>query len=458
MKRGKYERVPAATPAASRYEKMKKRSLLQSYLISLVSLCLCATMLMGTTMAWFTSEVETNNEIYVGTLKADLLYKDQSLTSADAKVFSKDIKWQPNMVETRTLTVKNEGELDFNYSLTFTKDPVSTASDEAQSSVDMLDYFTVYVKEGEVAAGESVTANTLSSDTGWKRIGTLKAIFADEKPIFEGASKDMTEDKATYTIAILMDGNAPNEIMGQKLDFNIKLVANQIGAPEKVKNQDEFKEAISNGVSNITLTTAGTYNLPTTSGSDITISGTTDTEVTVGEGVTANGSTITFDGVTIVGDDEDGDWYTTQLNGAKSVTYKNCTITGRISTYCNSTFINCTFENTFTNDYSVYCYSGKTITFDGCKFDTQCSKAIKVYNEGYTEIKVYVNNCSFTTTTANKAAVEIDSSKSTFYVYFTGTNTITGAYTKLWNSEPNEKAGTNVYIDGKAVCLSGVTQ
>ena len=72
-KRGKFEKVSAPAPAPSRYEKLKKKTLLQSYLISLASLILCGTMLMGTTVAWFTTEVTSReNQIHAGTLEVDV--------------------------------------------------------------------------------------------------------------------------------------------------------------------------------------------------------------------------------------------------------------------------------------------------------------------------------------------------------------------------------------------------
>ena len=51
----------------------KSKILLRTYLTSLLCMMLCVTMLLGTTYAWFTSEVTTaGNEIQVGTMRVDL--------------------------------------------------------------------------------------------------------------------------------------------------------------------------------------------------------------------------------------------------------------------------------------------------------------------------------------------------------------------------------------------------
>ena len=204
--------------------------------------------------------------------------------------------------------------------------------------------------------------------------------------------------------------------------------------------------ALANG-GNIALG-AGDFTMSTTS-KDVTIVGTKDTKVSLpANQVSGNGNAITIEGVTIIGNDN-GNYYSTLFNGATKVVYKNCDIYNQLTTYADTEFIDCNFYNTFANDYSVYCYSGNEIKFDGCSFDTKCSKAIKVYHEGTCTHNIYVNDCTFTTETANKkAAVEIDSSYNTYHVYFTGENTINGAYTKLWNSDPGEDMGTNVYFDG----------
>ena len=61
-KYGKYDKKPKA-----------KSILLQTYFTSLLSLVLCVAMFLGTSYAWFVSEVNnTGNEIYIGILDVEL--------------------------------------------------------------------------------------------------------------------------------------------------------------------------------------------------------------------------------------------------------------------------------------------------------------------------------------------------------------------------------------------------
>jgi len=237
--------------------------------------------------------------------------------------------------------------------------------------------------------------------------------------------KVTTLDKSRMTTAtLIIDGTAQKEASKQE-----ELV-NAVGSADKVE---------------VNLS-AGDYTMPSTS-SDVTISGTKDTVIEVPfKGVSGNSNVITFVGVTIKGE-TNSSWYSEAFNGAEKVVYKDCVIYDQLTTYADVEFINCTFYNTFDNDYSVYCYSGKNISFEGCTFNTNCGKAIKVYDEGNGGRTVTVNGCTFNAENYKKAAVEIDSTYSTYYVYINNC-TLKGAFTAAWNSDAGEDARTNVCLDG----------
>ena len=99
-KYGKYEKRPepkavSKNPAKNADKQPAVKSmLLQTYFTSLLCLVLCVTMFLGTSYAWFTSEVNNSaNEIYVGTLKVGLLKETdagvQDLATGDIKLFDK---------------------------------------------------------------------------------------------------------------------------------------------------------------------------------------------------------------------------------------------------------------------------------------------------------------------------------------------------------------------------------
>ena len=91
--------------------------------------------------------------------------------------------------------------------------------------------------------------------------------------------------------------------------------------------------------------------------------------------------------------------------------YENCTITGKLTLYGKATFVNCVFENTMANQYSIWTWGGTDVKFDKCTFNTN-GKAILLYGKA-TEAKptnLIVANCTLNDRkngAAGKAAIEI---------------------------------------------------
>ena len=252
MKRyGKYERIPDGTRAK---QPEQKAVLLRTYLTSLVCMVLCVSMFFGTTFAWFTSEVVSeDNEIYIGTLDAKLeLLKDGTWhnveTESDVKLFDKDIRWEPGYTALETLRITNEGDLSFRYALTFTDGKLNGIANDSEL-LKVAQYFTVYVHAGDFTAADPKPASfaeiqtSAESETGsWRvvRMGKDPATLADilEKgfPVLSG---NMEENEDTYIIALHMLETAgqgatdaesiqlSKELMGKKIGLNVKLTCYQ---------------------------------------------------------------------------------------------------------------------------------------------------------------------------------------------------------------------------------------
>ena len=169
------------------------------------------------------------------------------------------------------------------------------------------------------------------------------------------------------------------------------------------------------------------------------------------------GSTFTFENLTI----ENG---TGTYDGivCDELTYKNCTIKGVTTLYGKATFINCTFENTMANQYSIWTWGGTDVTFEGCKFNTN-GKAILLYGRA-TEAKptnLVVNNCIFNdgkNGAAGKAAIEIGNDYSATYTLTVKNATVNGfaagknTGSTLWaNKNSMDAAHLTVTIDGTKV-------
>ena len=98
-----------------------KKTTKRALIVSVISLLLSFTMLLGTTYAWFTDSVtSTNNIIKSGNLDVELYWStdtsDWKKVDADTNVFSNEL-WEPGHTEVVYLKVVNEGSLALKYQL-----------------------------------------------------------------------------------------------------------------------------------------------------------------------------------------------------------------------------------------------------------------------------------------------------------------------------------------------------
>ena len=100
-------------------KKVSRRALFTS----IMSLILCCAMLMGTTFAWFTDSVSSeNNIIKSGTLDVKMYWADELMAGdkkvdANTKLFDNVELWEPGMVVYENLQVVNAGTLALKYQL-----------------------------------------------------------------------------------------------------------------------------------------------------------------------------------------------------------------------------------------------------------------------------------------------------------------------------------------------------
>ena len=169
------------------------------------------------------------------------------------------------------------------------------------------------------------------------------------------------------------------------------------------------------------------------------------------------GSTFTFENVTVqAGEGSFGGIVCDEL------VYRNCTIKGKLTLYGKATFINCTFDNTMDNQYSIWTWGGTDVTFEGCTFNTS-GKAILLYGQATAEkpTDLVVNNCTFNdrkSGTAGKAAIEVGNDYNATYTLTVNHATVNGfaagknTGSHLWaNKNSMDAAHLTVTIDGAKV-------
>ena len=220
--RGKYEAVPVR-------QKRKKGSIhLQMMVTSAVSFVLCCSMLLGTTMAWFTDTITSSpNQIIIGELKVDVLYNGNSLRNSTVPVFGgsgNGFVWQPKGLQIRELVVENQGNLDLNYSLTFLSD---------EENLSAFEYFDVYVKHGDDLS--ATYPEVTQEQDKWEHIATLADILKDKSiPVFAGcleAGENGNKSHHVYSIALVMRSDVTDtSIQGSSLRLYIQLHASQVSA------------------------------------------------------------------------------------------------------------------------------------------------------------------------------------------------------------------------------------
>ena len=169
------------------------------------------------------------------------------------------------------------------------------------------------------------------------------------------------------------------------------------------------------------------------------------------------GSTFTFENVTVQAGEGSFDGIV-----CDELVYRNCTIKGKLTLYGKATFINCTFDNTMDNQYSIWTWGGTDVTFEGCTFNTN-GKAILLYGQATAEkpTDLVVKNCTFNdrkSGAAGKAAIEVGNDYNATYTLTVNNATVNGfaagknTGSTLWaNKNSMDAAHLTVTIDGAKV-------
>ena len=274
----------------------------------------------------------------------------------------------------------------------------------------------------------------------------------------------------TGTITLTLKSNTIKDTIGNMGDTQFVDVTPVIEGPVIASNPQQTNDAITNATDrnvNISIASGQTVTLDNgiangANSRDVTFSGNGSQTVDVitnavsAEGGQLNyqrGSSFTFENLTIQAGEGSFDGIV-----CDELTYKNCIIKGKLTLYGKATFINCVFDNTMANQYSIWTWGGTDVTFEGCTFNTN-GKAILLYGSAPTNL--VVNNCTFNDRnngSAEKAAIEIGNDYNATYTLTVNNATVNGfadgknTDSKLWaNKNSMDKAHLTVTIDGNRV-------
>ena len=244
-----------------------------------------------------------------------------------------------------------------------------------------------------------------------------------------------------------------------------------------VTSQEELNNAITTGATQgqsatVTLPSNSTFTL----NSGIAHEGTKSRDITfVGDGSQTfdviaktesaeggmlnyqRGSSLTFKNMTIQAGEGNFDGIV-----CDELTYVKCTIKGKLTLYGKATFVDCTFENDMTDQYSIWTWGGTDVKFEGCTFNSN-DKAILLYGQATDKkpTNLTVTNCTFndrTNGSSGKAAIEIGNDYNATYNLTVSGCTVNGfavgknTGSTLWaNKNSMDAAHLSVTIDGTKV-------
>lgn len=434
---------------------MKKKIILSSVL----AIVMCLSIAVGATYAWFTDSANTNvNKIQAGTLDVVLeMYNPDSgeWEDAEGKTLcfrnadgSTDILWEPGVTfRTDKVRVRNNGNLSLKFKVIVSGITGSnklleviefTAPTEEEAEISFKTPNAIITTEGtfDFIKGFDYDADGLGA-----LLGTGAEVHVDEFTLIPNATSP------EFRLVGKMSTEAGNEYQGLSIDdIAITVLATQtVDEKDSIdENYDEdapyaeilYTKPVNTEAMNITIksnpgkkinlvlpqdTTVTLDNgIANSNGSDgkgrdVTFIGDgTQTVDVVTNAVGAEGgrlsyqrgSTFTFKNVTVAAGTGDFDGIV-----CDNLVFENCTITGKLTLYGEAKFVNCVFENTMGNQYSVWTWGGTHVTFEGCTFNTN-GKAILLYGQanGSKPTDLVVNNCVFNdrnSGSAGKAAIEI---------------------------------------------------
>lgn len=329
----------------------------------------------------------------------------------------------------------------------------------------------------------TVTANNLTtSDNTWGGVnvdgGTPHFTLTGNSTLNE--NNQIWAEKANGPAVVTADGYYCHLIKDEKnREFYAwsTSVSDTAAAKVKVGGVDVYYTSLSNAITNAkkdeSTTISLTANAEVTLDNGVANEGDKSRNVTfVGDGTQKvdvitkatdaeggmlsyqRGSTFTFENVTIQAGEGNFDGIV-----CDELVYNNCIIKGKLTLYGKATFINCTFENTMADQYSIWTWGGTDVKFEKCTFNTN-GKAILLYGQATAKkpTNLTVSNCTFNDRnngSAGKAAIEIGNDYNATYSLTVTNATVNGfadgknTGSKIWaNKDGMDDAHLSITIDG----------
>ncbi len=222
-----------------------KHNTKRALLASVLSMVMCLTMLIGSTLAWFTDTATTGvNTITSGNLDMKVSYKNKGVAtwtevSPSEKLFDDATLWEPGHTEVAYLKIENLGSLAFKYQLT-----VNVLNEIAGKNKD----------GGEIKLSEVLKYDLipLEEETTYvDRNAALEAIEGEGNFLTTETVSGNIEAKATenyYALVVYMPDSTDNKANHNGTDIpSIQLGVNIVATQDTVES-DSFNNQYDKGV------------------------------------------------------------------------------------------------------------------------------------------------------------------------------------------------------------------
>ena len=201
-----------------------KRTTKVAIILSVLSLLVCITLLLGTTFAWFTDTAKsTANRIEAGSLEVKLLmdkaengnYTD--ISNGNGDIFSETgngIDWEPGKTEIVYLAVENAGSLDLKYNI------VLNVTDSGIASA--LEYAII----------DGAKVADLASVSDWESLTQLTNVELgdlDEGAVVTSSNNELLDTNTRYfALAIHMKEDSGNVYQNKSVEIDVTISATQL--------------------------------------------------------------------------------------------------------------------------------------------------------------------------------------------------------------------------------------
>ena len=206
------------------------------FYVTVITMILCCAMFCGCTYAWFSNTVRnTNNKIVVGVLDVELyeVSKKEDITTEikvteETNLFA-GIKWTPGMICYRNLTVKNEGDITFNYKAALEWGDYNTSEGKSVKEVLKVAIIEGYIENEAMALEKAnlVNWNGFTDVLEGELPGSVSGETTDTKEFAIVVYWEPTNADSDY---IVVDGKTTSDGNPLFVKLGLTLTATQVNA------------------------------------------------------------------------------------------------------------------------------------------------------------------------------------------------------------------------------------